>query len=195
MRKNRILNLLSIKLILIILIIFSGCVGGPGVLENYSRDSKNIDKYEQKNILLYRVIIEGDNYDKVVQKIILDKIRIYFGNINAGIVVSEDIFKNDIDDKNLIISEEYLNQNFDFIFLLIIRTKNLGYSIRTLSDETNINLNSTLFDGAGSLLTSSLFSKVTLYPISNIRKFHFDLMRVLSPMSSFIQPGSKKIKK
>ena len=172
----------KIILILPFLFLFS-CLGGPAIKETYLNIEGNEEK---KNALIYKLIIEGDNYDPFIKSTILEKVKIFLRSSGININVDDDVFKKDTDLINLKVKDEILNKENDYIIFIIIRTKNLGYSLLTLTDQNNIYLNVSLFDNKGKLIQTSLFTKVTSYPISAINKFHFDLYNVLNPIKSSI---------
>jgi hypothetical protein len=170
---------------LFILLIFTSCVNGPAIIENYSSlKTKNI---KASKILIYKIIIDGDNFDNNIKNIILDKTSLSFKNLNAAVTINDLIFKNDIDQKNIIMPDEIINENYDYILTIFVRVKDLGYSILSLTDEVNIYMNISLFDGKGKLLTSSLFNRITSYSLSASSRFHWDLSLALLPIQEYVK--------
>lgn len=168
------------------LFLTASCVNSPGTLETYSRFNKDFEKMKSTKIHLYKLIIEGDNYDPLVEPIILDKLVMNFRNMKADVSVHEQVFLNDIDPKKIMVDPENLEDSYDYILLIFIRTKNLGFSIRSLADEKNLFMNILLMNKDGELLTSSQYSKVTSYTLSNSKKIHKDIFKALNPIKEYI---------
>lgn len=171
--------------VLILIAFLTGCVNGPAIKEVYTGNNRIIKKTKAK-ALLYKIIVEGDNYDPFIPDTVHDNISLSLQNSKLDVTTYEDVFNNDIDHKNIAFKPDALNGEYDYIIVVIIRSKNLGYSLTTLSDETNIFINILLHDGEGKLLTSSQVTRITSYSISASRRFYKDLWNSLWPVKSFI---------
>ena len=65
-----------IKLLYILIIVLFtniSCVNGPAVIKSYDYEKGN-----NPDLILYRLIIEGDQYDPYLEQSVLDKVRLHF---------------------------------------------------------------------------------------------------------------------
>lgn len=182
----------KIFLLFFLAIFLFSCVNSPPILDKYFLMNKS--KLKENNIFFYKIIIEGDNYDFYVRNSILETLCLNLKKLNNNIIVDEKVFEKDIDIKNIKIPEEILKKKFDYILIYIIRIKELGYSVLSLTDENNIFISNYLYNSEGKLLASSVYNRITSYTISATKKFYNDLIKSTNDIKKYLIKNKKKVK-
>jgi len=167
----------------ILLLLLTGCLDGPAVIHEYSNASGK--ENSKLKTYIYKIIVEGDNFDPIIGNIALDRITIFLLNNNCGITINDKIFENNVDLKNPVIPDE-IKEKYDLILFFVIRTKDLGYSLESLKDKKSLSMNFILFNGKGELLNTVLYSKEISYSLSSAKNFYNDLDKVLESLKKYI---------
>lgn len=169
----------------ILFLLLTSCLNGPAIREVYKNNEKRAG--QKGKILIYKILADGDNYDSLIQSIVLDMVKLHFKRKNYTVIINEDVFVNEHKDRPFKIEEDYSTSDYEHILTFHIKVKSIGFSMAKLKQEWNLFLNMSLYNKKGDLRFSSVSTKTTSYNLNSGKRFHYDLEQILLRTGHFVE--------